>query len=363
MPNAIRGRVLSGFIRLLSLALLLEICAADAVVDFSLYPQNAQSCLYSAQTATKCDSSTVPKFNACVCGNGNGFLDNAAKCIGSSDSGDLSSTYAVLSSNCATSNTPVSVSLDSWLSKASASTASASASTKTVQSVTTVTQSGSTKVSTQLSTLVTSVAASPIISTLVLQSTNNAGATIPVTSVLTFAPIQTGSGTSGSTSSSSAAATNASHGLSQGAVIGIGVGVGVPIAAALFGLVGVLIWRGKKKDKRATIDGSTLGFPPSNGTRPESMATLQADGMSPYMAHQGTSPAQAHYKHSSAQFSPPMQYAQNTQYNPAGQNMPYNYSQVPMSEGAYGIPPPANNAVEAPGSEVPRPQELPTQHY
>jgi hypothetical protein len=331
---------------LLSFALLLHFSTAVIVADFSYYPSGSQSCLNSAATSSKCDQSTVALFNACVCSNGGGFIDSTAKCLGTSSPGDLTTVYTVLSRNCGDSNTPVDYSLDKFLAAASVKTATASATTTVVSSVVTVTQSGTTKTSTQLSTMVTSVAPSPILSTITVATTNAAGQTTGVATVLTLAPIQSASAGSAGPSSSNSSSSSSKGGLSSGAVIGIGVGVGVPIALALFGLIGVLIWRGKKKNKAE--NAANNGFAPSK--EPDSSAaTLQSD--SPYAHPAGV----AAYKQSP--YQPPTQYDQ-TQYNT--QDGAYNYTRpIPQHNGYGGIPvqPPP---VEMHGTSVEnRPHELP----
>jgi hypothetical protein len=344
---------------LLPFALLLRPTVA-AVADFSLYPTGAQSCLNSAATSSKCDQSSVAVFNSCVCGNGGGFIDSAAACIGSSDAADLTPVYTVLSRNCADSNTPVNYSLANFLAKGSATTAAPKATTTTVQSVVVVTQSGIVKTSTQISTMVTSIAPAPIVSTITLATTNAAGQATGIVTVLTFAPIQSAVSSS-STSSSSTSSPNSSKGLSTGAVIGIGVGVGIPIALALFGLIGILIWRGKKKDKanKHTSNGDMGAAAPSSGLQ-SSAATLQSD--SPY-AQPASMGGIMQYKQNP--YQQPMAYDQNaTQYSQ--HNSQYGYGGArpvsDISSGYGGMSPAGNgNPVELHSTPInrPGPQELP----
>lgn len=325
---------------ILPIAILLSLASAQSnvVADFSLYPAGSRSCLSSAATSSQCSQSSVAAFNSCVCGNGGSFIDTSAACLGKSDQSDLTTVYAVLSRNCADSNTPINYSLDKFLSQASVQTATASVSTSIISSVMTVTQSGTTQLSTQLSTMVTSVAPSPIISTITIATTNAAGQTTAVATVLTLAPLQSASQSAASTTSSAAArSSGSSGGLSQGAAIGIGVGVGVPIAFALFGILGVLLWRRKKSRK---TDGNMA--PPEDRS---AETTLHSD--SPYGGHAGV----AAYKQSPTPSHP--QYASNVP--PYDQAAPY---KEPPS--AYGSPAAqAAYPVELSGVSMNSAQELP----
>jgi hypothetical protein len=359
---------------LLPLLALLQLTTA-AVVDFSLYPTGAQACLYNAASASQCGTSSVPVFNSCVCSNGGGFIDSAAKCIAANDKGDLNSVYSVMSSNCATSNTPIAYSLSQYLSVAGAgSTATPGTTTvaTTVQQVSTITSQGTTlRITT--SAVQTTVLSGPsaVVSTLTLGG-QAPGESASVT-VVTLIPDVTATGSSPSSTSAAAAAPPANKGLSTGAIIGIGAGVGVPLFLALVGLISVLIWRGRRRrdppPPQSTAYPNTE--PSTTGLSPRPMSTVTTlDNYNRYSSQPGLGAA-AMPKHD---YSPPAQYSQQVPAN-AYQNM-YNgqpmydaqNSQRPVSQ-AYApnaYPPPQPGHVEIGGSPAVRPQELPANqgyHY
>lgn len=75
--------------------------------------------------------------------------------------------------------------------------------------------------------------------------------------------------------------TGGSGGLSKGAIIGIGVGAGVSVIAIC--LVAFLLWRSKRRNKKASAATGPDGVqPPVNGTAPE------PDQQPPQMAHNAT---------------------------------------------------------------------------
>ena len=86
--------------------------------DFSNYPDDAQPCLEDADKTSGCDGDTVSEMNTCLCGDGGGFLTNAAKCIGEKTSQDLQTlqtTFKVLQVNCDNSNTSMKINLADFL--------------------------------------------------------------------------------------------------------------------------------------------------------------------------------------------------------------------------------------------------------
>jgi hypothetical protein len=317
------------------LALLLNQASADAVVDWHWYPSASQGCLQSAQNTVQCPSGDVPSFNGCVCRNGNGFLQNAAQCLGASDSGDLNTVFNVLVSNCGQSQTPVEISLSTWMSWASASTPQPPNTTPPLTTV--VTQPAVTVVNkpttvvNQPTTVVnqqTAVVNQPTTvvnqqTTVVNQQTTvvdqpttvvNQPATVVVngqTTTLASSARTTSSGTTGiidggpSLSTGSPVPVANSKKLGTGAVIGLGVGV--PGCVAAIGLLGLLLFRTcrkKPQDDPGRLEGETMqngGYGPSGGVageaynkRPESfpstVSPVLSTGTSQFSAGQGPYP-------------------------------------------------------------------------
>ncbi|ATY61082.1 hypothetical protein A9K55_006051 [Cordyceps militaris] len=104
-----------GLLLLLSLVILLAAPAARAFdPDFGFYPEDARDCLYAAAKTSKCQGSTSRVLNACLCGNGGGFVDIAAECLGKNDKEDVGKVYDTMANACAASSTPLTMGQDAF---------------------------------------------------------------------------------------------------------------------------------------------------------------------------------------------------------------------------------------------------------
>ena len=84
--------------------------------DFSMYPDDTQSCLEEADKNSECDFDAVPKMNACLCSSSDSpFLSDAAACIGKESPSDLRAVYKQLNTNCAGTNTALDISQSEFL--------------------------------------------------------------------------------------------------------------------------------------------------------------------------------------------------------------------------------------------------------
>jgi hypothetical protein len=150
---------------LLATALLFSRATAAITNDFSFYPKNAQSCLYSAANASGCAGDTNQEMNSCLCGNSgsNGFVSGSAACIGASDPDDVSSTFAVMEDSCKNSNTPIGLTIDQFkaAAAAAASTATDSASKTATKTGTGTKTSTSATTTPSVSQYVTTVSGTP----------------------------------------------------------------------------------------------------------------------------------------------------------------------------------------------------------
>jgi hypothetical protein len=298
----------------IQLALLLSRASADIVVDWHYYPAASQTCLNNAQNAVKCPSGDVPSFNGCVCRNGNGFLQNAAQCLGSSDSGDLNGVYSVLVTNCGNSQTPVSISLSQWLAWAGSNTPTPPPVVVTTPPPVVVTTpppvvvttppvvvvtappvvvTPPTKVLTQQATVVTQP---PVVVTQSAAVVTQQGSVVtqqatvftqPGTTLTQSATVITqlgtavtqststhvsGTGGTGGGSVSASSQTPSPVGKSKlgtGAIIGLGVGI--PGCAAVIGLLALVLLRGRrdKDDYGRRVEGAL----PRDGSHGASAAT------------------------------------------------------------------------------------------
>lgn len=162
--------------------------------DFSAYPSGAQSCLYQAADSSGCDGDTVAAMNTCLCGNEKGgFATLAAKCLGP-NSPDLDTTYSVMSSSCAYSNTPLAISQAEWDAAASGSATSATAAKTTTTKppgTTPATTSAGRITSTRLETITQDG------TTLTTVITSTGEVTETSTSTSSPSPTQTGNGGGG----------------------------------------------------------------------------------------------------------------------------------------------------------------------
>jgi hypothetical protein len=335
---------------LLVLGALLDTAAADAL-DFSLYPTNAQPCLYSAADSSACDHSTVPKFNACVCSNGGGFLNSAASCLGSSDSSEVSSVYTTMSTNCGNSNTPIAFSAAKWASVASAGSSSSSTTKATSKVQTTLQTVTAPAGSTQILTVTQSPAAGQttgVVSVVTLAP----GQTTQLVSVVTLTPTSTGTASPQQSKAASPA-------VGTGAIAGIAVG-----GAALFAVAGLALFfiLRRRKDKNTTPEaapfmgpyGGSGGDAGKPNPQMQSYANLppsQATGAEKYGSQQQFHP----YPPSSPSLAPAPPYGQPQPYGQPGYppQQPYGAGYGPPQNGSYAnlapMPPPQNGAVELAG--------------
>ncbi|QDS76687.1 hypothetical protein FKW77_000398 [Venturia effusa] len=330
--------------------------------DFSLNPTASRPCLYAATDASACDTSTVPKFNACVCSNGGGFLDSAASCLGPNDSDEVGSVYSIMSRNCGDSSTPIAFTLAKWNAAASLSSSS--------ERITSVITSPSTVNPPASIVAPTTVSVSAVVVTVTQAPAS--GQTSAVLSFVTLAPGQstqisilpytsvsrtetatgTGTGTvvpqtSTGTSSSTAVPSSASK-LGTGIIVGIAVGTAVILALLGLGLVLFLCWRNH------TIGGSSksaAGAPPLSGPSgaPAGKYYQRPAIQQVHQYPSPTSPSVAVYseqaKYNNAY--PPAQRPGHEAYDhqsPVSINPPYG-----RPPAAYTAPPPQGGAVELAG--------------
>ena len=368
---------------------LLQCIKSQSVTDFSNYPANSRPCLVSAATSSNCPTANVPEFNGCVCSNGGNFVTSAVQCLTASDSGDLTSVYGTMSSNCATSNTPLGYTLQQFLALGGTGTTAVNnpPSTTTVTGVTTISQQGTTKVSTFVTTAMPKLTTSSQVTTIVITPTGT-GQTAPFTSVITL--VAGGSQTTGTSAAQGNGGSNGGSGgskLSTTAIIGIGVGGA--LCLAIVGLIVTLCWcqRRREKRNRAQQFGETAAAVPvaqsglvtsSQLSRPESsVATFTNASSAPYdanLAQQNRFSNMSYTKPSSpGHQSPNPRYSQQAlgaqpymvpQQTPTPPGQP-NWQPTPPPGGMYGAAPPYQVApggaapMELPGHVYTPPQELP----
>jgi len=94
------------------------------VPSFINYPPAVIPCLTDAAVTSGCnaDSITFLQNNACLCGNGGGYLTLAAQCIQANAPNDLQDTYTTSVGNCDTSDTPMTLSWAQFLAAAQGGT-------------------------------------------------------------------------------------------------------------------------------------------------------------------------------------------------------------------------------------------------
>jgi hypothetical protein len=94
--------------------LLLSLAAAQG--GYSGYPAAALACLQSANANSGCNlESDTTLFNNCVCTNTGGSITNFAICLTQSDGNDIESSYNTYNTNCASTGTPMTVSLSQFI--------------------------------------------------------------------------------------------------------------------------------------------------------------------------------------------------------------------------------------------------------
>ncbi|EFY90577.1 hypothetical protein J3458_000310 [Metarhizium acridum] len=212
--------------RLLSSSLLLVLLAIlvpgslSFSSNFAFYAVDAQPCLYSASDASKCTGTDAQDLNSCLCNNGGGFITKAAQCLGQNGIQYLGKVYDTMEDACSTSQTPISVSRNTFLDTAGKAASSTSSSASSTASSTT--SSTATSTSGATSTLTTTTGnPSPT------QSNPSKGADVD----------------------------NKSSGLSQGAMIGIAVGTSV---AGVLAVGGMLLYFRHWQKKKAEDETSPM---------------------------------------------------------------------------------------------------------
>jgi hypothetical protein len=102
------------FAKLAPSFLLLSLAAAQG--GFSGYPAAALACLQSANANSGCNlESQTTLFNNCVCTNTGGSITNFAICLTQTDGNDIESSYNTYNTNCASTGTPMTVSLSQFI--------------------------------------------------------------------------------------------------------------------------------------------------------------------------------------------------------------------------------------------------------
>jgi hypothetical protein len=332
---------------------------SQSVLDFSNYPSGARSCLDSAATASKCDTSTVAAFNSCVCENGGNFVTNAVQCLTSSDSGDLTAVYGTMASNCADSNTPLPFTLQQFLALAgsSSTTTPTKPITTTVTGVTTISQAGTTKVTTStfVSTAQSSAQSSNAVTTIVITPTGSQ--TAPFTSVITMAAT-TGSAQSTQTPTAS---NNNGGGSKLSTPVIAGMSVGIALVLALIGLISAICWKQRRSERnnrnsRTELEAAPVTFVGGTpGTGPHSSVTT-FNHSSPYDA--AAMKAQQN-RFSNMSYNPPVSSGHQSpvqRWSNQQQNIG-SYHAPPGSE----VPPTSNWTVQSDGGFSPNVAELPVQ--
>lgn len=321
-----------------------SIVAADAL-DFSLYPKNSQSCLYSAADASACDHSTVPKFNACVCSNGGGFLESAASCLGANDPADVSGVYTTMSTNCADSNTPIAYTSAKWASVASAGASKATSSGKGTTT---------TKGTTTAKTTVTAPAGSTKILTVTQRP--SAGQTSAPISTVTLTPGQVTTVTDSPTGTDSAAAQTTSAVPTVPSKIGTGViagaATGGAVILALAGLALFFFLRYRKQKRAAQPESAPFMGPYSGGGNSSNTNTEYKPQHQSYANLPPSSSTGAEkYTPAPPYFTSPSQGYDQHGY-PTQQPYAGGYTQVP-NNGSFAnlasMPSPQNGAIELQG--------------
>jgi hypothetical protein len=101
------------FAQFLPSFLLLTLATAQG---FSGYPSAALSCLQAANANSGCNTeSTDTLFNQCVCSNTGGSITNFTICLTQTDPADIESSYNTYAENCASTGTPMSMSLQDFI--------------------------------------------------------------------------------------------------------------------------------------------------------------------------------------------------------------------------------------------------------
>ncbi|KAI0015628.1 hypothetical protein F4780DRAFT_64263 [Xylariomycetidae sp. FL0641] len=241
---------------LVSLLLGARYVQGDISNDFSPYPEDAQSCLYSAADASGCSGDSGAELNSCLCTNETDFVSMSAYCIGQDADYTLGDVYSLMSTRCAGTGTPLTVSEDEWYEYADVS--------ETLLSSTALVTPTTTPTSTPTTTEDPSTTS---------DSTTNLPTTSAPTQTTTSDPTSTEDPDTGAPSSSTTRNQTTSTptpnptptptptpdpGLTTGAKIG--VGVGGAFGAIALGLAAWFIWAYARRKN----GGSSGGFGRSN---------------------------------------------------------------------------------------------------
>ncbi|RYP14144.1 hypothetical protein DL765_006591 [Monosporascus sp. GIB2] len=83
--------------------------------DFSAYPTGSRPCLEEAAAISECTGDTGPELNNCLCSNGGGFIDAAAKCVARESPHDLTAVYRQMKTNCAGTGNAIALTEDEFI--------------------------------------------------------------------------------------------------------------------------------------------------------------------------------------------------------------------------------------------------------
>lgn len=217
------GRAVAGILFFLLLAAPFAL-AFDPNFDF--YPEDAQPCLLDAAKVSKCQGDSAKELNACLCGNGGGFVVRTAQCLGKKDKKDVGSVYDTMADACAHSGTPLKVDTDDFVDAASDAADDAKKSSSSSSSSTATKTSSS---STSASNTASKTPSSP--------SSPSSSTTPSATTSSTASPTAFPDGSNSDGDSKK---------LSTAGTIGIAAGVSVAGVAAIAGLAWFLVRRRKR---------------------------------------------------------------------------------------------------------------------
>ncbi|RYP32274.1 hypothetical protein DL767_005325 [Monosporascus sp. MG133] len=152
---------------LLIFAALLVLISAAVDNDFSAYPTGSRPCLEEAAAISECTGDTGPELNDCLCSNGGGFIDAAARCVARESPHDLTAVYRQMRINCEGTGNAVIFTEDEFIAlgepsasnpeESSSSTSSSSSSSSAPETITTTTTTTPPQTQTQLTSTPTNV--------------------------------------------------------------------------------------------------------------------------------------------------------------------------------------------------------------
>lgn len=327
---------------------------ALAAVDnnFSMYPSDAESCLYSAASGSGCDGNTVPENNDCLCGNKKGgWVALVADCLGSTGvaSSTIADTYSQMQTNCGDSGTPLGLTREEFFNHVDDASSSTTATTKKDDPTTATDDSKHTTqtATSEKTTVVVTVSGEPSTMTTVVANTDADYTGTDSTS----SPTSTG-GAGGEEVNDNGG--GGGGGLSNTAKIGI---IASCVGVAVIGIIAavyIIMRRRVQAAKKAQAESHPMlpgqqqptAFPPTDPTLPSQSVSPNPSAMyggSP--APQGVGAAAAvaagmykdddKWRPQSAAWTPQSQ--QTTAYSPQVQ---WSQQQQQMHPGPYGAPPP-----------------------